>query len=186
MSNFEYFYLNFASSRCWSLNQLSGMRPRIKQQNSEGKIEIPDISKNWAEREVRAQKISSFWVWRVDIEYCGNPSSCTAVIVEAGELKPKQHITKDCRRGMSTFGQSSHKNWNNYNYDSGVLFYWLASCLGFIFLINRTADCRLFPGQLKSKYFIFYQNINILQLTPTVSHVSWPLWYQEWRLDMKF
>ena len=133
-----------------------------------------------------------YWALSLDIEYCGTPSSCGAVIVEAGKVKPKQHITKDCRRGMSTFGQSSDKNWNNYNYDSGVLFYWLVSCLGFILLINRLPTAGLgpmFSRQLKTKYLIFskiFSKILTLQLTPTVPHVSWPLWRQEWRLDMKF
>ena len=38
--------------------------------------------------------------------YFGNPSSCSSAIIgEAGKVWPKQHITKDCRRGMSTFDE---------------------------------------------------------------------------------
>ena len=57
-----------------------------------------------AERERERERVVSecYDVWPC----FGNPSSCSsAIIVEAGKVWPKQHITKDCRRGMSTFDE---------------------------------------------------------------------------------
>ena len=50
--------------------------------------------------------VRGFYQCNVSAEYFGNPSTCSsAIIVEAGKVWPKQHITKDCRRGMSTFDE---------------------------------------------------------------------------------
>ena len=58
------------------------------------------------ERELSQSVMMFGSVGALQLEYFGNPSTCSsAIIVEAGKVWPKQHITKDCRRGMSTFDE---------------------------------------------------------------------------------
>ena len=53
-----------------------------------------------------SESVMMFGSVGAELEYFGNPSTCSsAIIVEAGKVWPKQHITKDCRRGMSTFDE---------------------------------------------------------------------------------